>query len=327
MASAPLVSVVICTYNGEAYLRQQLESILRQTLMPSEIILSDDGSTDRTLEIARDILSTAKKQGVTLKILTRKKPLGPAGNFSSALARATHPLIALADQDDVWHPDKLDVLAGRLGKNPQALLVHSDAALVDSAGARIGSLAHSLHVTRAERRALDSGWALDALLRRNLVTGATCMIRAGLLRNALPVPEGWVHDEWLALIAALQNGLIFDSAELIDYRQHSANQIGARRLSVSHAGARLKESRGDFFARKNLRNQALRGLVAAPPQWLPTKAREALLGKLEHDDWRSHLPPRRRHRLAPVLRRMACGHYGRYARGYLDVIRDLSLRA
>ncbi|MTA32974.1 MAG: glycosyltransferase, partial [Actinobacteria bacterium] len=152
MDKAPLVSVVICTYNGEKYLRAQLETILQQTRVPSEIILSDDGSSDGTLALARTVLGG--RSDLSVVVTTRDAPLGPAGNFSSALGLATSPLIALADQDDLWHPKKLERLGQVLEQDETALLVHSDAALVNESGQRMDSLSHALAMTRSERRAL-----------------------------------------------------------------------------------------------------------------------------------------------------------------------------
>jgi glycosyltransferase involved in cell wall biosynthesis len=324
MDNAPLISVVMCTYNGEKYLQAQLESIVQQTRVPSEIILSDDGSSDGTVALARRVLGD--RSDIRVVVTTRNAPLGPAGNFSSALGLATSPLIALADQDDLWHPKKLERLGRVLEQDETLLLVHSDAALVDESGQRRGSLSHALAMTKTERRALRSGGALEALLRRNLVTGATTMIRSDLLRDALPVPEGWVHDEWLALVAALHHGVRFVGEELIDYRQHGANQIGATRLNVAEAGERLREGRSSFFARKAARNRALSNLVALAPAWLQPGDKDALIGKCEHDEWRSRLPRTHLPRVLPVLSRWLSGHYSRYARGLVDVLRDLVLR-
>jgi len=323
-ASGVKVAVVVCTYNGERFLAEQLQSILDQTHPPDNITVSDDGSSDSTLDIVAEFSSRdsgAKKPQWTVQ--SRKKPLGAAGNFASALTKAQGEFIALADQDDVWEPNRIE--RGLAGFRDDALLVHSDATLIDEVGQLTGSLMSALRLTNGERRSLLSGKALDALLRRNLVTGATTMIRASLLKQALPIPEGWVHDEWLALVAAVQGGVVFSEESLIRYRQHGGNEIGAAKTDLDEANRRLREIRTDFFSRKLLRNSGISRVLEQEPHWLGAQARAALAGKLEFDQWRSQLPARRLGRVLPVVRRWAKGDYGRFARGYLDVIRDVSL--
>ena len=318
------VSVVVCTYNGEKYLREQLQSILDQTWPPDEIIISDDGSTDSTLQIVAEFTSsTSGPQTPVWRVETRTKPLGVSGNFASAMAKARGEFIALADQDDVWESDRLEKALAHF--HDGVLLVHSDATLIDVSGRPTGTLMSALRLTINERRHLLIGRALTALLRRNVVTGATAMIRSSLLEQSLPVPEGWVHDEWLALVAAVQGGVVFHQDPLIRYRQHGNNEIGASKTDYDEATRRLREKRSEFFARKLRRNDGIAALLDNKPVWLDSVAHSLLAAKFEFDQWRSALPSSRVRRVAPVLGRWLTGHYGRYARGYLDVIRDIAL--
>ena len=318
------VSVVMCTYNGEKYLRDQLQSILDQTRPPDEIIISDDGSTDSTLKIVEEFASsTGGPQPPVWSVETRRTPLGVSGNFASALRKVHGEFIALADQDDVWEPERLEKALAHF--HDGVLLVHSDATLIDASGRPTGSLMSALRLTSSERRNLLSGRALDALLRRNVVTGATTMIRSSLLEHALPIPEGWVHDEWLALVAAAQGGVVFQEDPVIRYRQHGNNEIGASKTDYEEATRRLREKRSEFFARKRRRNDGIAALLDNKPAWLDSVAHSSLAAKVEFDQWRSALPSSRVRRLVPVLRRWFAGHYGRYARGFVDVIRDIAL--
>jgi len=318
------VSVVVCTYNGEKYLREQLQSIRDQTRPPDEIIISDDGSTDSTLQIVAEFTSsTSGPQTPVWRVATRRTPLGVSGNFASALAAARGEFIALSDQDDVWEPDRLE--KGLAHFHDGALLVHSDATLIDASGCPTGTLMSALRLTSSERRNLLSGRALTALLRRNVVTGATTMIRSPLLEQALPIPEGWVHDEWLALVAAVQGGVVFHQDPLIRYRQHGNNEIGASKADYDEATRRLREKRSEFFARKLRRNHGIVVLLEENPSWVDSAAHASLKAKVEFDRWRSALPSSRARRVVPVLRRWFAGHYGQYARGYMDVIRDIAL--
>ena len=321
----PAISVVLCTYNGEEFIEEQLRSILQQTLKPREIIVSDDGSTDSTLALVKGIAKTSRKE-IRWDIRTRNIPLGAAENFGTALPLATGDVIALSDQDDVWVPDKLEVLSRQLFTNPSLLLVHSDARLIDAKGAPGASLMSTLRLTPGERKNLARGFAIKALLRRNLVTGATVVLRKKLLEDALPLPPGWVHDEWLGLIAALRGGLAFNPRALVDYRQHGNNQIGANKTDLAMAQARLSETRRSFFAKKAQRNEALSNLVDHPPRWLTPEGLTLLAGKTQHDAWRRTLPALRIRRIIPVLLRGLAGNYAKYSRGVLDMVRDVSLR-
>ena len=324
LASGVKISAVVCTYNGERFLAEQLQSILDQTHPPDEIIISDDGSIDSTLDIVAEFSSRdsgAKKPQWTVQ--SRRKPLGVTGNFASALTKARGEFVALADQDDVWEPTRLE--QGLAQFRDDALLVHCDATLIDGAGQPTGALMSALRLTSGEQRSLLAGNALDALLRRNLITGATTMIRASLLQQALPIPEGWVHDEWLGLVAAVQGGVVFSEESLIRYRQHGGNEIGAAKTNLDEANRRLRETRTDFFSRKLLRNAGISRVLERDPNWLGSEARAELSVKLDFDHWRTQLPAQRWGRVLPVMIRWAQGDYGRFARGYLDVIRDLSL--
>jgi len=319
--------VVMCTFNGEQFLAPQLESILAQTLLPEEIIVSDDGSTDRTLEVVREFsASSAVAKSIHWVITSRKEPLGPARNFEEALARASRGFIALADQDDVWIREKLQVLARRLGREPSAALVHSDARLTDGRGIKGPTLMKTLGATRVELRNLENGRGLAALMRRNLVTGATVMMRRELLETASPFPTAWMHDEWLGLVAALQGALVFENGTLVEYRQHGNNAIGASKTTMSAARSRLKEDRGTFFDHRNLRNGALVSLVSAPPTWLTPANRAVLEGKIAHDRWRTGLHSSRVRRIIPVIFRGLRGSYSLYSRGPLDMVRDIAIR-
>ena len=323
--SPPPISVVLCTYNGETFIEAQLQSILKQTLMPQEIIVSDDGSTDSTLERVEGIAHASPKE-IRWDIRTRAAPLGAAENFGSALPLATGDFIALSDQDDVWAADKLEVMSQQLSANPSLLLSHSDARLIDAEGVPGASLMSTLRITRGERNNLARGFAIKALLRRNLVTGASVVLRKELLDDALPLPKGWVHDEWLGFVAGLRGGLAFSARALIDYRQHGNNQIGANKTDVAMAQSRLKETRQSFFDKKAMRNEALQDLVDHPPLWLTREGLTLLAGKTQHDRWRQALPTLRIRRIVPVILRGLSGSYAKYSRGVLDMVRDVSLR-
>jgi GNAT superfamily N-acetyltransferase len=229
----PRIGVALCTYNGAQYLAAQLDSILAQTVPVEEIVVGDDGSTDTTLAVLEDYRGRAAARGIHMEVVQHARNLGYVLNFSDALQRCRADVIFLCDQDDIWHPTRVDSFMRRFDADPALMLLHGDARLVNGAGEPLGStLLEILRVHPAELALERSGWVLDAILLRNFITGATCALRRTLLADGLPVPPRWSHDEWLAVIASLQGGLDVVHSCTIDYRQHGGNQIGASRRSL-----------------------------------------------------------------------------------------------
>ncbi|MCU1416328.1 MAG: hypothetical protein JWP32_502 [Schumannella sp.] len=320
------ISVVLCTHNGSAYVGEQVASILRQVPEPFEIVLGDDASTDDTVAIVERLVDAHRAGGGATELVIRHHDpaLGVSANFADGLSHARGDLLALSDQDDIWHDGKLAALAAAFAADAGLLLVHSDARLVDGDAAPTGlTLLDALEATAAERAGLEHGDAFATLLRRNLVTGATVMLRRRLLDAAVPFADDWVHDEWLAVIAAATGGVRLLPAELIDYRQHGGNQIGAARPSMADRWAKLREPREPRASWLVDRTTALvTALERLGPAVAPARL-AAARARLEHDRRRRDLPRVHLERLPRILLSAARGDYARYSRGSIDVLRDL----
>jgi hypothetical protein len=170
---------------------------------------------------------------------------------------------------------------------------------------------------------IHDGEAFGVLLRRNFVTGATVMMRRIVVEYALPVPDAWLHDEWLAIAAAAAGVVDFLPEPLIDYRQHSANQIGARTLTFSGATGRLTSSRAARNERLLRRAESLpRRLETLTPAVSPLAVAKAS-AKLDHERFRSALPASRLRRVLPVFREMVGHRYSLFGGGLPDVVRDV----
>jgi len=322
----PGVSVALATYNGELFLREQLESLQSQSLLPAEIVISDDGSSDRTLGIVREVLTKAwcEERGVLLRFIENPQPLGAAHNFEQAILACSQPFVALADQDDVWHPKKLETLAGILQANPDALLVHSDARLVDHEGNPLGmTMTEGLRLSLAERAALATRHTLPAVIKRNLATGATMMFTRPLADVAFPLPEEEMHDGWLALVASLADGVIFHPEALIDYRQHQTNQIGGKPKSARESITTLLGSWRELRTGLKTRNADLNAVITRLGDLIPEHNKELVEQRIRHNEWRISLPSSRLFRVWPVLVGFASGRYRRCGRQPHDVLRDL----
>lgn len=319
------ISVALCTHNGASYIEEQLASVLDQRLQPHEVVVSDDASTDETIGVIERMLSARSAADLPdVRILRNAKALGVTANFERALAATTGELIALCDQDDLWHPEKLERLARVFGARPDLLLVHSDARLTDAAGRPMGrTLFETLGVTTDERRRVHRGEAFDVLMRRNIVTGATAMVRRELVERSVPFPAAWVHDEWLAVVGASTGAVDLVEESLIDYRQHGANQIGATSLTGLGRVQRLRAPRS---RRNAMLLERARALAERMPLLQPQPsqaARRRAEAKLEHERVRSALPASRLRRPWPVLREWLTGRYSTCGLGLQDVVRDL----
>jgi glycosyltransferase involved in cell wall biosynthesis len=216
----PMVSIVMATYNGEKFLREQIVSILSQTYSPFEFIVFDDCSTDGTRRILEEYQNHGK-----LKAFFNESNLGYVRNFEKAIQMAEGELIALADQDDVWDSFKLHRLTQQIGQN---LLIHSDARLIDENGFEVAS-----SFEESSSKMTIPHTMTEAILN-GFVTGCTCLFRRQLLDLALPFPNKlYIHDKWLGVIAFSKGGLIYLKEPLVNYRQHIQNNIGAVQPTVS----------------------------------------------------------------------------------------------
>uniref|UniRef100_A0A831UI85 Glycosyltransferase family 2 protein n=1 Tax=Geobacter metallireducens TaxID=28232 RepID=A0A831UI85_GEOME len=215
MGESPLVSVALATYNGERYLRRQLDSILAQTYRNIEIVVSDDCSRDGTAAILDEY---RRAHGITFQV--NEHNLGFVRNFERALAGCSGEFIALSDQDDIWLPEKIETLVREIGSHS---LIYTDALLIDENDQPLpGSLVELSGVRPV------SGNCFEYFVCTNCVTGCTAMFRRDLLATALPIPETETyHDWWLALVASRCNGVVYHAAKLTEYRQHAHNHTGA----------------------------------------------------------------------------------------------------
>jgi glycosyltransferase involved in cell wall biosynthesis len=322
------VSVALCTFNGARFIEAQLASILNQTRLPMQIVVSDDGSSDDTLEIIYRIVPDWQRENpqhaLALLVLENAEPLGVTANFAQALSACTGDLIALSDQDDIWPTGRLERLEGEFARRPELLLLHTDARLVDENGTPTGqTLLATLGVSATDRAAVHDGRAIDPLLRRNIVTGATTMLRRALVARATPFPAVWVHDEWLAIVSAATGRIDVLDESLLDYRQHGGNQIGASSLDAAGRFKRLSLSRAArnqrLLTRAEVLNDRAKHLVPAPS----AEILEKIAAKTEHERMRSSLHGSRVRRVGPVLRAWRRGDYSRFGLGAQDVLRDL----
>lgn len=312
----------MCTYNGERFIEEQVTSIFSQSLAPTEIIVCDDGSSDGTVA-ALERLAALAPPGISLRIAATNRVGGVTPNFERAVRACTGDVIVLCDQDDVWHEDRLRAIAPFFDGGMAPVLVFADAVLIDDRGAEVGASLHrNLHMRREERRDIDRGHAFDALIRRNLITGAATAFSRPLVELAGPFPSSWVHDEWLGLIAAAVGRVVRIPNRLIDYRLHGNNQIGVSDPSTTSRVGRMLSPRGERYSLLGVRAHALvRRLeeIDADPRLIGLAQRKAAF-----EDIRAGYPESRLRRIRLVLREAMRGEYATLSSQRLfDVVRDL----
>ena len=207
MRELPLISIALCTYNGEKFLAQQIESLLAQDYPNFEILICDDCSTDNTLEVA------ASFQSARIRIQANTQNLGFNKNFERAFHLCTGELIAPCDQDDIWNPSKLSTLHAELGSN---MLAYCDSALMDEFGT-------SINQKISDKLNMYSGKDVRPFLFINCVSGHASLFRKHLLDHACPLPSNFYYDHWLATVAASLDGIVFVDQCLVHFRQHAAS--------------------------------------------------------------------------------------------------------
>ena len=223
------VSVALCTFNGERFLPEQLGSLLTQTLLPAELVVCDDGSTDATESI---VAAFAARAPFPVHWHRNAVNLGSTQNFARCIGLCTGDLIALADQDDYWEPEKLARSASVFARNPAVLCTFSNASLIGTDSQPIPSDVWTRFLfTPSLQAKMSSGDAAGVLLQLPVVTGATMTIRAELAQRALPISTPWIHDAWLAWIASLSGQVVALDEPLLRYRLHGAQQLGLAQMS------------------------------------------------------------------------------------------------
>ncbi|WP_265944536.1 glycosyltransferase family 2 protein [Dechloromonas sp. A34] len=315
-------SVALATCNGATYLAEFLDSLAVQQLPPCELVVSDDASTDATLAILERFASDAAFE---VRILRNTTRLGVVNNFARSIAACCGEVIALADQDDVWHPHKLTRLAQAL-LSPETQAAFSDAAVVDADLASLGyTMWHRVRFTQDEQACMARGEGFTVLLKHSVVTGAALAFRSSLRDVALPVPEDWAHDAWLANIAAARGAIIPVPELLLAYRQHDSNVVGGRaRPLLYEIRAALKTDRAAWYRTELQRWEALNARLASTNP--AASMRSSLAEKIRHLQSRADLPVARWRRVPLVLNEVLTGRYARYARNWGSIAIDLLVK-
>jgi glycosyltransferase involved in cell wall biosynthesis len=323
-ASAGRISVALCTYNGARFLQPQLDSILAQTRLPDELVVCDDSSTDDTLAI---LLAFRQRAPFPVRVVCNETRLGSTKNFEKAIGICTGDIIATCDQDDVWLPEKLALGQAAFDVDARRGLVFSDAEVVDENLQSVGyGMWDAIEFGPVARMRMRHGRDFEILLRQWVVTGATSMFRSRYRQVVLPIPEHWIHDAWIALTVAALAPVAFIEQPTVQYRQHAAQQIGGKKLSLSELYQVARETGPSYFRLGHERFLSLgerlhrfSGAVRNPDYLV------MLDQKIEHQRRRLAISenPSRWARMASATGELVQGRYQRYSPNLKHFVKDL----
>lgn len=230
---AAIVDILLATFNAGRFLPEQLASLEAQTHRDWRLIIRDDCSTDTTPLI---IDAFAQRHNARVSILCDGSGrLGACGNFAALLEASDAPYFMFCDQDDVWLPEKISTLLNAMQEAEKRrgaatpILAHSDLTVVDNEL----RLVHPSFWRYGRLLDLPTQRPAIRLILRNYVTGCALIGNAALRRTALPIPPAaYMHDWWVAAVAAALGEIVDCAAPTVFYRQHLSNELGAQRRSL-----------------------------------------------------------------------------------------------
>ncbi len=327
MSMKPYVSIAMATFNGASYVQQQLESFSKQTVLPDEVIVSDDGSTDSTVPLIRQFAINAP---FSIRVLENSSTVGYAQNFSRVLTECRGDIVFLSDQDDYWLPAKIERILRQFGENKNVQLVFHDLEYCRDDLSTIGQ------TKLARMRGVFD-------LEKEYVVGMATALRGEFLRLCLPVPcaPNIAHDNWLHDCARLTGGKLILDEVLALYRRHTANVTRGSNLnsavvlekkdfevalsqkicrrSRGLSGVEREEFLADWIKRSQfplvesgiVSEEVVQSLIASQSKVAEARRRRFLLQQAPR--WR---------RSAPVLRLYLSGGYACFS-GWKSALKDL----
>ena len=279
-----LISVVMCTYNGAKYLKEQIDSILQQTIADFELVVCDDCSNDGTWEILQEYAANDER----IRVCRNGQNLGFLKNYEKALGLASGTYIAMSDQDDIWMANHLEVLMNLLGERTIAC---GNSLLVDENGDSLDmTLKEQEDLTVVSEKPMDV--ALSIMVYRNPFQGAAMLFRRSFLEKALPLPDGvGYHDSWFAALACFMKGISYTDEVILKYRMHGENLSGLH-SKKSRGNILNKRYRGEYIVDRPIMLEAIvnRKVVDSISQkrvagWLKryfNLNRDTLVGRMEN---------------------------------------------
>ena len=319
------ISIAVCTYNGEKYLQQQLDSFATQTRLPDEVVICDDCSKDATGRILKDFAANA---AFPVKLYFNEQNFGFLKNFEKAIRLCSGEIIVLSDQDDVWHEEKIKLIEAGFAESEKIGMVYADAELVnESLEILEPSMWQKTGFDAKKQKLFAGGKAFDLLLVRGYVYGSSMAFRAAYRDLFLPFPDNtyFIHDNWIAFMISTVADISLINKKITKYRQHERQFVGiikdekSKFDSLVESGKRVNEYEGKinqlFIAEERFRKTSY-----------PVNLDEILpkiLAVRNHISTRADLPKNLVSRLLKVGRELLTGNYHHYSNGFRSAAKDL----
>lgn len=218
-------SVALCTYNGEKYIKEQLDSILNQSLLIDEIVICDDNSTDATHDIINEYCS---KFPSIFKFYINETNLRSVKNFEKAISLCTNDVIFLSDQDDIWHTEKNKDYIEYFNTHPEIDVIASNGFCIDENSNVYDKYAvWDVPQFLAEKGVIFNYNKVISYVS-NIATGASMAFRKSICDEILPFPimKNFHHDEWIAILSSKRNAFVMLPEKYFYYRIHKNQQVG-----------------------------------------------------------------------------------------------------
>lgn len=322
--SKPLtISIAMCTYNGERFLQEQLDSFLAQTRLPDELVVCDDGSQDGTVAILEAFAAQAP---FPVRLFINPQNLGFSKNFEKAISLCQGDIIALSDQDDVWLPEKLERFEQVFLNFPEVGYVFCDASVVDENLRPLNfSVWNFYDFSWVSPQVFLPGEFSKMFSKIRAIAGALMAIRSDLCRLIFPIPPLWVHDDWISFAGGIIMGVAAIPDKCNKYRQHSDQSCGIITKSFSDRFSKSYSISSKHFLKIAAKyRQAI--LILANDKFNIDKT---LLFYFEemilHLTIRANLPKRKISQLHMIINEISSGRYHKYSNGLLSAVKDFTI--